>query len=385
MYGTDGGSDTLDRFFILSYDEVMKYLPDEESRRAVPTTYAAEKYSWNEPVNTWWLRTPGETQSDAMVVDENGVIEIDGRYVDDNDYNGVRPAIWLMKAEQSDIYGPATLTYTDINDAQIGSIVQLGKYEQNGDLSEKEPIEWIVLAKNEDKLLLMSRYIIEKIRFGYTPYWKNSEIRKWLNDDFYLNSFDDSERAKIQRMITSDETDDMVFLLSSEEARLLFRTDSMRTAYITERLKNEGFKSYHDEGQWWTRSVSTATNGKGVVVVETDGNVRSAGSNPKAPEEYTYTDVGARPVICINLAGTTDEAMNMEIFGHDSAGDLDNERMPSGGSGSSGSSSSGGKCPTCNGTGYAKYYYGSSDLEAILDGYDPYTVGVCPMCDGTGK
>ena len=53
---------------------------------------------------------------------------------------------------------------------------------------------------------------------------------------------------------------------------------------------------------------------------------------------------------------------------------------------SSGNSSSrGGKCVVCNGTGYVKYYYGNSDLEAYLNGYDPYWFGKCTSCDGTGK
>lgn len=43
------------------------------------------------------------------------------------------------------------------------------------------------------------------------------------------------------------------------------------------------------------------------------------------------------------------------------------------------------KCAICNGTGYVKYYYGESDLQAYLDGYDPYTVDKCTSCGGTGK
>lgn len=43
------------------------------------------------------------------------------------------------------------------------------------------------------------------------------------------------------------------------------------------------------------------------------------------------------------------------------------------------------KCTRCNGTGYVRYYWFSSDLEAILNGYDPYTVGECTSCDGKGK
>lgn len=42
------------------------------------------------------------------------------------------------------------------------------------------------------------------------------------------------------------------------------------------------------------------------------------------------------------------------------------------------------KCINCNGTGTVKFYYGSSDLEAVLSGHDPYTFGPCSMCDGTG-
>lgn len=47
--------------------------------------------------------------------------------------------------------------------------------------------------------------------------------------------------------------------------------------------------------------------------------------------------------------------------------------------------SSGGKCSRCNGTGSVRYNYGSSDLEAILSGHDPYTYGQCGSCGGTGR
>ena len=43
------------------------------------------------------------------------------------------------------------------------------------------------------------------------------------------------------------------------------------------------------------------------------------------------------------------------------------------------------KCIVCNGTGYVKYNYGDSDLQAYLDGYDHYTVGKCTSCNGSGR
>lgn len=43
------------------------------------------------------------------------------------------------------------------------------------------------------------------------------------------------------------------------------------------------------------------------------------------------------------------------------------------------------KCSLCNGTGTVKYYYGSSSLEAYLNGKNDYEFGPCPSCHGTGK
>lgn len=182
-------------------------------------------------------------------------------------------------------------------------------------------------------------------------------------------------------MITSDNTEDMVFLLSAEEARGFFSSDDSRVAYATEYVRKMSFHVYEGKGRWWTRSISTASDGKGVVIVQTDGNVRSAGCIPDA------NDVFVRPVVALNISGNTiPDAQNMSIFGYDSNHDLDNEpdEWSNENYGSSSGSSSG-KCIVCNGTGYVKFYYGNSDLEAWLSGHDPYTFVVCSSCGGTGK
>lgn len=86
--------------------------------------------------------------------------------------------------------------------------------------------------------------------------------------------------------------------------------------------------------------------------------------------------------------GFTDE--NAEGYGVNDEATFDfdngNYTVSSGESSNLYSSSSSTKkvCPNCGGTGTVKYYYGSSDLEAVLSGHDPYTLGDCPMCDGTG-
>jgi hypothetical protein len=42
----------------------------------------------------WWLRSPGVAAKGAADVDCYGVVDALGNYVD-NDYDGVRPALWL--------------------------------------------------------------------------------------------------------------------------------------------------------------------------------------------------------------------------------------------------------------------------------------------------
>ena len=44
--------------------------------------------------------------------------------------------------------------------------IKFGKYEQDNSLDNgKEDIEWIVLEKNENKFLLISKYILDKIQY----------------------------------------------------------------------------------------------------------------------------------------------------------------------------------------------------------------------------
>lgn len=88
--------------------------------------------------------------------------------------------------------------------------------------------------------------------------------------------------------------------------------------------------------------------------------------------EYTISDslVLKDDIICYI---TTDAQLVCDAKVGDNVNAVLNEYM--------GSLPSGNGCPHCNGSGYVKYYYGSSDLEAYLDGYDPYTVGKCTSCN----
>lgn len=108
-YGTEGGSSTKDKIFLLSYDEVTNpaygFLLDcyeyDNARKRKNTAYVAgggtsgSKYMNAEGVTDWWwLRSPGEYLHDAMEVHCEGGVRPAGNYVI-SPGGGVCPALHL--------------------------------------------------------------------------------------------------------------------------------------------------------------------------------------------------------------------------------------------------------------------------------------------------
>ena len=112
--------------------------------------------------------------------------------------------------------------------AKVGDYVKMGNYPQtkNGEI---EPIEWLVLSKEEDKMLVISRYGLEakpfeSKRVDDSNDWSSSEIRQWLNNNFYNQAFNEKEKKNINYFFEGDN----VFLLSKEEAEIYFPNDDLR-------------------------------------------------------------------------------------------------------------------------------------------------------------
>lgn len=116
--------------------------------------------------------------------------------------------------------------------------VTFGSYPQSdASGNTKELIEWIVLDRQGDKTLLLSKYILDckcyNNKFEDVT-WETSSLRNWLNSDFYDNAFNGSEQEKIQttNVITNNNifrgtkggnnTQDKIFSISIEEVRRYF-------------------------------------------------------------------------------------------------------------------------------------------------------------------
>ena len=130
--------------------------------------------------------------------------------------------------------------------AKVGDYVKFGRYPQTAE-GEVRPVEWQVLSKENGQMLVISRYGLDAKRFdGGSNNWGNSEIRKWLNGEFYNGSFAAEEKACIKFF-----NQDNVFLLSREEAEKYFANDVARRCKPTSYAKANGAGVNKDGCCWW--------------------------------------------------------------------------------------------------------------------------------------
>ena len=162
-----------------------------------------------------------------------------------------------------------------LSEAEIGSNVFFGSYEQDNDTSNgKEDIEWIVLAKEGNKALVISQYALDCKQYNPSMSditWETCSLREWLNGPF-LNTFGVEERNSIvDTAVTADknpsystspgnDATDKVFLLSISEVNKYFSSDEARKCAPTDYAKAKGVwtsSSYPTGGRaacWWLRS-----------------------------------------------------------------------------------------------------------------------------------
>lgn len=81
--------------------------------------------------------------------------------------------------------------------SDVGDYVTFGHYEQDGDESNgSEPIVWEVLEIEENRALLISKYVLDVKPYDGTT-WENCSLRNWLNNEFLNTAFDEAEQLQI--------------------------------------------------------------------------------------------------------------------------------------------------------------------------------------------
>ena len=205
-----------------------------------------------------------------------------------------------------------------IKTAKVGDIVYFGTYEQDNDTTNgKEDIEWLVLAKENNRILVVSDKALDCKPYNQSRdyvTWETCSLRNWLNNDFINAAFTAEERAKIPTVTVSADknpeyntnpgnaTKDKVFLLSIVEAEKYFTSDEARMCVPTEYAISNGAYtsgSYTKGGKatcwWWLRSLGWNRNY--AARVNLFGSVNMSGHNAN------YDNTSVRPAMWITIDG----------------------------------------------------------------------------------
>ena len=273
QYGTKGGNNTKDKLFLLSIDEANTYFSSNSQRE---TKQPSNDNSWCH----WTLRSPGDAPNCSAWIDVNGGIVEKGS---ENIYNiTVRPALWVSingtnssnstntqnsvrqdNSNANNTQNSVAQNNSNVTNTQNNTASQNNKNIQNDDLSNQiknaklvseyptdttvdqidtvtfghdennQPIEWIVLEKENGKALLLSKYILTSHCYNEEKNadWETSSMRKWLNSEYINTIFSKKEQGLIlttdlinyvpvdTRVERSNNTKDKLFLLSEDERK----------------------------------------------------------------------------------------------------------------------------------------------------------------------
>ena len=186
-----------------------------------------------------------------------------------------------MSDNHSDLERKSTILFgcypQDCNVSRANGISRMSNIsivnDRNNADAERKPIEWIVLEKEDDRALVISKYALD-----CRPYhssltdvsWETCSLRQWLNGDFPEIAFRPDERARIltvtvradqnprQKTNAGNDTQDAVFLLNIPEAQRYFSDNNDRsckpTAYARARGADVAFRRGEAVCWWWLRT-----------------------------------------------------------------------------------------------------------------------------------
>lgn len=149
--------------------------------------------------------------------------------------------------------------------ARLGDIVTLGRCN-DGDLEIDGEIKWIVLAEENGKKLIVSENILAHKKYHQTLKgitWEASDLREWLNTNFYAKFFTEQEKILISENLlknknnssnnieAGNDTVDKIFVLSFYEANRYFASTEKRSM----------------KDWWWLRTPGTQAD-RATIVTE---------------------------------------------------------------------------------------------------------------------
>ena len=209
----------------------------------------------------------------------------------------------------------------------VGNYVTFGEYPQTTDGEDMTPIEWLVLARNGNKALLISRYGLDAQPYNadYTSVtWETCTLRTWLNGTFYNKAFSSAEQAAILTTNVDNSknqcysgwstsggnnTQDKVFLLSYAEANKYFGVEYWKNTGARDNVKSRVAPTPYAiaQGAYTSSSNMTAdSNVAGWWWLRSPGSYQSSAAyvSPNGSLRDHNVDSGSasvRPALWVNI------------------------------------------------------------------------------------
>ena len=179
----------------------------------------------------------------------------------------------------------------DLSQIQPGDSVIFGTYYWISE-QEKREIEWIVLGKKHNSIMVLSKYALAAMPYttDKKPFanWPKSSIRAWLNEQFINDAFTNQQLLHISETEVTNlqsesipetevgdckPTRDKVFLLSYREAMQYFATDDDRATVATPYAESILYSNKSSNKPYWilrsngtNMAVISAVNESGAIV-----------------------------------------------------------------------------------------------------------------------
>ena len=282
------------------------YLVDKDGK-AVTNKIADDKTIYNDQgkiVKNGWVQingsyyytdSDGKYLSNTWVDGNNYYVGADGKMLKNTttpdggevDVNGKKMITLRESIESVNIVS----SYSENTLVEQMDTITFGAYplsDKSGNL--KEPIEWIVLKKETNKALLLSKYILDSKTYHdkqENTTWENCELRKWLNNDFYNEAFNNNEKNKI-----SDDGGDRIFCINIEEAQKCFNSDENRLCSATRYARKETLSiGENSKSPYWLRSNQEYT--KSATCISPMGYIAAVGGG------FVDKRIGVRPAMWV--------------------------------------------------------------------------------------
>ena len=230
--------------------------------------------------------------------------------------------------------------------------VTFGNYYNKMDeygIYNKEPIEWILVNRDDKNALLMSKYILDskpfndkKPNFSGGKYvsrtgdylscdWKHSSLREWMNDFLYNEMFNEIEKTVInigylddtyiidysKYEVLGNRNEDRIFLLNEKELFHYFGKNKTGAEYVIKSTKGTDYainrKNLKVNSSYdWSNGNSgymlrpTGELDNKTVTIQGNGSYRRV-------VDISESGHGVRPCIFVKLADTVDMGrMNLD-------------------------------------------------------------------------